>query len=103
MFTARDPPPAVVYLDCEQTHDNIFSLKWSLPQTDGVLITHSVLEVKDDSGEWKPENGPIQGTSFMFQGKDSSYGCPHSYPRLTCQWLSNQTNSQSLHWLMRDK
>ena len=71
MFTARNPPPAVVYLDCEQTHDDLFSLKWSFPQTGGFPITHSVLEVKDSSGEWKPLHGPIKGTSIMFEGQVS--------------------------------
>ena len=70
MFIARDPPPAVMYLDCEQTHADIFSLKWCWPQTDDIPITHSVLEVKDDSGVWKSLDGPFDGTSYIFQGRD---------------------------------
>ena len=70
MFTARDPPQAVVYLDCEQTDADIFSLKWCWPQTYGIHVTHSVLEVKDGGGVWQPLDGPFDGTSYIFQGKD---------------------------------
>ena len=31
IFVARDPPPAVMYLDCEKIQGDSYSLKWCLP------------------------------------------------------------------------
>ena len=60
-----------MYLDCEQTDVDVFSLKWCLPQTADVPIINCVLEVNDGSGEWEPQGGPIHGISFTFQGNGS--------------------------------
>ena len=114
MFTARDPPPAVVYLDCEQTSADNFSLKWSLPQTGGVPISHSVLEVKDASGEWKPVDGPFDGQSFTFYGKDyfscSGSGArvctvcsPEKYVSLRDSTGVKSSKFRSLPYLFKDK
>ena len=70
MFTARDPPPPVEYLDCEQTHDDVFSLKWCLPLTGEVPITNSVLEVKEFNGEWKQQHLSFNSISFTFKGNN---------------------------------
>ena len=86
--TAKDPPPPVDYLDCEQTKDGSFSLKWCLPQTGEVHITNSILEMKDASGEWKPVYGPTQGSSFIFQGNIFVIANPISSASLV-EWLSN--------------
>ena len=89
-----------MYLDCEQTHADIFSLKWSLPQTGRVPITHSVLEGKDSSGEWKSLHGPILGTSFTFEG-ENCFAVSHNMTSASeAKCLSY---SPSLHWLLKDK
>ena len=71
MFTAMNLPPAVLYLDCEHTQADTFSLRWCLPQTGDIPITNSMAEVNNGSNEWKPLDGPIPGISFIYQGSDS--------------------------------
>ena len=103
-----------MYLDCEQTCADIFSLKWSLPQTGGVPITCSVLEVKDGSGEWKPVDGHFDGQAFTFFGND--YFCCSSSGATACTVCSTEkcvslrdsicvksSKFELLPWLFKDK
>ena len=70
--------------------DGVFSLKWRLPQG-RVPITNSILEMKDESGEWKPLDGPFKGNSFIFKG-DNFCSSPNNYIILSCPVVLKSVN-----------
>ena len=75
--TARNPPAAPLYLDCDVTGPGVCVLRWGVPDTvvGGDPITNTVIEYREQEGaEWQSVEGLIQGNKHTFGGEKCQLG-----------------------------
>ena len=73
MFTAKNCPQPVLYLDSELIEPGVFKLQWCPPPQESgeECINGFVLEFREEGSDWIMRQDSIQGISFIFRGKVS--------------------------------